>query len=163
LCSARRAGNATRPWRIRLSDQVWRRSGGMRRRLDVAASLVGMPAVLFLDEPTTGLDPRSRGDVWDMVRGMVADGTTVCADHPVPGGSRPTIAQHLREGRQLREVEQLSAGEHVASRPDAGGVGPASRGRPCPPHDRTRTNAREHDAPQVPLRALMEAQREYRH
>jgi oleandomycin transport system ATP-binding protein len=49
----------------------------MRRRLDVAASLVATPAVLFLDEPTTGLDPRSRGDVWDLVRGLVADGTTV--------------------------------------------------------------------------------------
>src|SRR6266498_2034109 len=52
-------------------------SGGMRRRLDVAASLVGTPSVLFLDEPTTGLDPRSHGDVWDLVRGLVADGTTV--------------------------------------------------------------------------------------
>jgi oleandomycin transport system ATP-binding protein len=52
-------------------------SGGMRRRLDVAASLVGRPQVLFLDEPTTGLDPRSRGDVWDLVRGLVADGATV--------------------------------------------------------------------------------------
>jgi oleandomycin transport system ATP-binding protein len=52
-------------------------SGGMRRRLDVAASLLGSPKVLFLDEPTTGLDPRSRADVWDLVRGLVADGTTV--------------------------------------------------------------------------------------
>ncbi|HEU4396662.1 MAG TPA: ATP-binding cassette domain-containing protein [Actinomycetota bacterium] len=52
-------------------------SGGMRRRLDVAASLIGRPRVLFLDEPTTGLDPRSRGDVWDLVRSLVADGTTV--------------------------------------------------------------------------------------
>jgi oleandomycin transport system ATP-binding protein len=52
-------------------------SGGMRRRLDVAASLVAAPAVLFLDEPTTGLDPRSRGDVWDLVRSLVREGTTV--------------------------------------------------------------------------------------
>jgi oleandomycin transport system ATP-binding protein len=52
-------------------------SGGMRRRLDVAASLIGRPRVLFLDEPTTGLDPRSRGEVWDLVRGLAADGTTV--------------------------------------------------------------------------------------
>jgi oleandomycin transport system ATP-binding protein len=52
-------------------------SGGMRRRLDVAASLIGRPRVLFLDEPTTGLDPRSRGDVWALVRELVADGVTV--------------------------------------------------------------------------------------
>jgi oleandomycin transport system ATP-binding protein len=52
-------------------------SGGMRRRLDLAMGLVGQPAVLFLDEPTTGLDPRSRGELWDMVRDLVAGGTTV--------------------------------------------------------------------------------------
>ncbi|MFI6583771.1 ATP-binding cassette domain-containing protein [Embleya sp. NPDC050493] len=53
-------------------------SGGMRRRLDLAASLVGRPAFLYLDEPTTGLDPRSRGDVWQMVRELVRDeGVTV--------------------------------------------------------------------------------------
>ena len=52
-------------------------SGGMRRRLDVAASLVVTPEVLFLDEPTTGLDPRSRNQVWDIVRSIAAGGTTV--------------------------------------------------------------------------------------
>ena len=52
-------------------------SGGMRRRLDVAAALVHRPPVLFLDEPTTGLDPQSRSDLWDMIRELVADGTTV--------------------------------------------------------------------------------------
>jgi oleandomycin transport system ATP-binding protein len=52
-------------------------SGGMRRRLDLAASLVSRPEILFLDEPTTGLDPRSRGEVWQMVRELVADGVTV--------------------------------------------------------------------------------------
>ena len=52
-------------------------SGGMRRRLDLAASLVQRPQVLFLDEPTTGLDPRSRGEVWVMIRRLVAEGTTV--------------------------------------------------------------------------------------
>jgi ABC-2 type transport system ATP-binding protein len=52
-------------------------SGGMRRRLDVAASLVGRPPVLFLDEPTTGLDLTSRNELWDMIRELVNDGTTV--------------------------------------------------------------------------------------
>ncbi|MCL7380177.1 ATP-binding cassette domain-containing protein [Streptomyces sp. 35G-GA-8] len=52
-------------------------SGGMRRRLDLAASMILAPQVLFLDEPTTGLDPRGRGEVWDAVRALVAGGTTV--------------------------------------------------------------------------------------
>jgi oleandomycin transport system ATP-binding protein len=52
-------------------------SGGMRRRLDLAASLVGKPGVLFLDEPTTGLDLASRNQLWDMIRDLVSDGTTV--------------------------------------------------------------------------------------
>ncbi|MFF8832411.1 ATP-binding cassette domain-containing protein [Streptomyces sp. NPDC015131] len=52
-------------------------SGGMRRRLDLAASMILAPRVLFLDEPTTGLDPRGRGEVWDAVRHLVAGGTTV--------------------------------------------------------------------------------------
>jgi daunorubicin/doxorubicin transport system ATP-binding protein len=52
-------------------------SGGMRRRLDIAASIVVRPALLFLDEPTTGLDPRSRSQVWEMVRRLARDGTTV--------------------------------------------------------------------------------------
>jgi len=52
-------------------------SGGMRRRLDLAASLIGNPKLLFLDEPTTGLDPRARNEVWEIVRELVADGVTV--------------------------------------------------------------------------------------
>ncbi|GAA1101439.1 ATP-binding cassette domain-containing protein [Nocardiopsis composta] len=66
---------------FRLEDAADRRasgySGGMRRRLDLAAGLIQHPPVLFLDEPTTGLDPRSRGEVWDAVRGLVEGGTTV--------------------------------------------------------------------------------------
>ena len=57
--------------------QVRTYSGGMRRRVDIAASLVVIPDVLFLDEPTTGLDPRSRNQVWELVRRIAAEGTTV--------------------------------------------------------------------------------------
>ena len=65
-------------------------SGGMRRRLDLGASLVGRPRVLILDEPTTGLDPRTRLDVWDFIRELVADGTTVLL-----------TTQYLEEADQL--------------------------------------------------------------
>ncbi|MBA3344409.1 MAG: ATP-binding cassette domain-containing protein [Gemmatimonadales bacterium] len=57
--------------------QVQTFSGGMRRRIDIAASLVAIPEILFLDEPTTGLDPRSRNQVWELVRRIAAEGTTV--------------------------------------------------------------------------------------
>ncbi|WP_414937773.1 ATP-binding cassette domain-containing protein [Amycolatopsis sp. cmx-11-51] len=57
--------------------QVKNYSGGMRRRIDIAASILNTPDVLFLDEPTTGLDPRSRNQVWDIVRAIVQHGTTV--------------------------------------------------------------------------------------
>jgi ABC-2 type transport system ATP-binding protein len=67
-------------------------SGGMRRRLDVAASLVGRPPVLFLDEPTTGLDPRSRVDVWAFVRELQAEGTTLLL-----------TTQYLEEADQLAD------------------------------------------------------------
>jgi ABC-2 type transport system ATP-binding protein len=64
-----------------LSDSAGRQvrtySGGMRRRIDIAASLVTVPEILFLDEPTTGLDPRGRNQVWDLVRRIAAEGTTV--------------------------------------------------------------------------------------
>jgi ABC-2 type transport system ATP-binding protein len=67
--------------RIGLSGDAGRRvatySGGMRRRLDLAASLVGRPQVMFLDEPTTGIDPRSRADVWELIVDLVGAGTTV--------------------------------------------------------------------------------------
>jgi ABC-2 type transport system ATP-binding protein len=67
-------------------------SGGMRRRLDLAASLVGRPRILFLDEPTTGLDPRSRMVTWDAVRELAATGTTVLL-----------TTQHLDEADQLAD------------------------------------------------------------
>ena len=67
-------------------------SGGMRRRLDLAVSLVGRPDVLFLDEPTTGLDPRHRNEVWDEVRALAAAGTTVLL-----------TTQYLEEAEQLAD------------------------------------------------------------
>ncbi len=67
--------------RFDLTDAAERRtktfSGGMQRRLDLAASLVGNPSVLFLDEPTTGLDPRGRMETWELIRNLVAEGTTL--------------------------------------------------------------------------------------
>ena len=63
-------------------------SGGMQRRLDLAASLVGKPQVLFLDEPTTGLDPRSRLGMWDIIRTLVAAGPRSCS--PPSTSTRPT-------------------------------------------------------------------------
>src|SRR3989454_4959542 len=75
----RRAGEILE--RFGLADAADRQaktySGGMRRRLDVAASLVARPDVLFLDEPTTGLDPRSRMDLWALIRELVAEGKTI--------------------------------------------------------------------------------------
>src|SRR3954466_4702567 len=65
-------------------------SGGMRRRLDLAVSLIAAPPVLFLDEPTTGLDPRSRVELWDVLRGLVRDGTTLLL-----------TTQYLEEADQL--------------------------------------------------------------
>jgi ABC-2 type transport system ATP-binding protein len=67
-------------------------SGGMRRRLDIAASIVVTPELLFLDEPTTGLDPRSRNQVWDIVRALVSAGTTVLL-----------TTQYLEEADQLAD------------------------------------------------------------
>jgi oleandomycin transport system ATP-binding protein len=80
-------------------------SGGMRRRLDLAASLVGRPRVLFLDEPTTGLDPRSRTDVWAMIRGLVADGVTVLL-----------TTQYLDEADQLaHDIVVIDRGKVIAT------------------------------------------------
>jgi len=64
-------------------------SGGMRRRLDLIASLIVTPAVLFLDEPTTGLDPRSRSQIWSSVQVAGDGGHHGAAEHAVPGGGRP--------------------------------------------------------------------------
>jgi oleandomycin transport system ATP-binding protein len=80
-------------------------SGGMRRRLDLAASLLGEPEVLFLDEPTTGLDPRGRGQMWDTVRGVVASGATVLL-----------TTQYLEEADELADhIAVIDHGLVVAS------------------------------------------------
>ncbi len=80
-------------------------SGGMRRRLDLAASLVGRPQMLYLDEPTTGLDPRSRLDLWSLVRSLVADGVTVLL-----------TTQYLEEADELAdEIAVIDDGRVIAT------------------------------------------------
>ena len=82
-------------------------SGGMRRRLDLAASLVGRPQLLYLDEPTTGLDPRSRLDLWSLLRGLVADGVTVLL-----------TTQYLDEADELAdEIAVIDGGRVIATGP----------------------------------------------
>ena len=79
-------------------------SGGMRRRLDLASSLIAQPSILFLDEPTTGLDPRSRLGMWDVINGLVADGTTVLL-----------TTQYLEEADQLAdEIVVIDHGQVIA-------------------------------------------------
>ena len=123
--------------RFELSDAAGRMvktySGGMRRRLDLAASLVTRPPVLFLDEPTTGLDPTSRQRMWDLIRDLVAEGTTLLL-----------TTQYLDEADELadeitvidrgtviaagtaRDLKSRVGGEHVEitlAGPDAGAAG----------------------------------------
>ena len=84
--------------------QVKNYSGGMRRRLDIAASIVVTPDLLFLDEPTTGLDPRSRNQVWDIVRALVGAGTTVLL-----------TTQYLEEADQLADrIAVINHGKIIA-------------------------------------------------
>jgi ABC-2 type transport system ATP-binding protein len=84
---------------------VGKYSGGMRRRLDVVASLITSPPVLFLDEPTTGLDPQSRNAIWDSVRDLTAAGTTVLL-----------TTQYLDEADQLADdIVVIDAGQVIAS------------------------------------------------
>jgi ABC-2 type transport system ATP-binding protein len=79
-------------------------SGGMKRRLDLAMTLVGDPRIIFLDEPTTGLDPRSRRTVWEMIRGLLADGVTIFL-----------TTQYLEEADQLADrIAVLDDGRLVA-------------------------------------------------
>ncbi|GAB3447969.1 ATP-binding cassette domain-containing protein [Actinophytocola sediminis] len=108
--------------------QVKNYSGGMRRRIDIAASIIRTPEVLFLDEPTTGLDPRSRNQVWDIIRIIVAQGTTVMlttqyldeADHLA---SRIAVIDHgkvIAEGTPGELKASVGAGSiHVRLRDGA--------------------------------------------
>jgi ABC-2 type transport system ATP-binding protein len=94
--------------RFRLSDAANRPlktfSGGMRRRIDLAGALLADPPVLFLDEPTTGLDPRSRGELWDVIRERVEAGTTVIL-----------TTQYLEEADQLaHEIVVIDHGRAIA-------------------------------------------------
>ncbi len=147
LLGHRKAGARERAARLLdafgLSDaagrQVKQYSGGMRRRIDIAASIIRTPDVVFLDEPTTGLDPRSRNQVWEIVRIIVAQGTTVLlttqyldeADHlasriavidhgkviaeGTPGELKSSVGSgsvHLR----LRDTAQRPAAERILAR-----------------------------------------------
>jgi ABC-2 type transport system ATP-binding protein len=80
-------------------------SGGMRRRLDLAASLIGRPPVLFLDEPTTGLDPRTRDDLWSFIEELVAEGTTVLL-----------TTQYMEEAEHLAQAIVVLDAGRVAAR-----------------------------------------------
>ena len=95
--------------RFQLTDAAERRvatySGGMRRRLDIAMSLIGNPPVIFLDEPTTGLDPQSRTEVWNSVRELARQGTTVLL-----------TTQYLDEAEQLADrIAILHEGRIIAN------------------------------------------------
>ena len=84
--------------------QIKQFSGGMRRRLDLAASLISKPPLIFLDEPTTGLDPRTRGQMWDTIRRLVREGTTVLL-----------TTQYLDEADQLADrIAVIDHGKKVA-------------------------------------------------
>jgi ABC-2 type transport system ATP-binding protein len=117
-------------------DLVKTYSGGMRRKLDLGASLVGGPRLLLLDEPTTGLDPRARIELWDAIRGLVQQGTDVLLttqylDEADQLASRVAIVDHGRviaEGtpRELKQrIGRNVVDIHVRSRADLPGVAAA--------------------------------------
>ncbi len=121
-------------------------SGGMRRRLDLAAALVARPTVLFLDEPTTGLDPQSRNDLWEVIEQLVGRGHDRPPHHPVPRGGRPpgqpSGRARPRPGHRRGDAG-VDEGRPRRHRP---------RGRPALP--RRRPPHRRHPRrPRAPLRA----------
>ena len=110
-------------------------SGGMRRRLDLAMTLVGEPRIIFLDEPTTGLDPRSRQVMWDIIRGLVADGVTIMLttqylDEADKLAHRIAVLDQSRivaEGTPA-ELKRLIPGGHISLQfADIGGLELAAR------------------------------------
>lgn len=112
-------------------------SGGQRRRLDIAASLIVTPEVLFLDEPTSSLDPRSRNQVWDIIRAIAAKGTTVLLSDAVPRGGGPPRGPPGRHrpwpthrGGHERRSEGVRGREPSARSPAEPGA--ESRGRDPP-------------------------------
>jgi ABC-2 type transport system ATP-binding protein len=137
-------------------------SGGMRRRLDIAASLVVTPELMFLDEPTTGLDPRSRNQVWDIIRALAHEGTTILlctqyleeADRLADGIALIDHGKVIAEGTPGQLKKSVGSGAlHVrlldpGQRPEAAGVlerelgtvhleaDPAALSCPCPDADR---------------------------
>ena len=116
--------------RFQLAEAAGRRvatySGGMRRRLDIAMSLIGDPPVIFLDEPTTGLDPQSRLEVWSSIRELAGQGTTVLL-----------TTQYLDEAEQLADrIAILHEGRIIAN-----GTLAELKAAPAPRHRRVRREA----------------------
>jgi ABC-2 type transport system ATP-binding protein len=113
--------------RLSLTDAADRRvdgySGGMRRRLDIGASLLARPPVLFLDEPTTGLDPRTRNNLWEFIEELVRDGTTVLlttqymeeAEHLAHSIAVLDVGRVIAHGTAL-ELKKLIGGDRLAAR-----------------------------------------------
>ena len=135
-CSAARVrGAKARAWELLeafgLADagerQVKTYSGGMRRRLDIAASVVVTPELLFLDEPSTGLDPRSRNQVWQIVRTLVAGGTTVLL-----------TTQYLDEADQLADrIAVIDRGKVIAEGTPGELKASVGHAQPARPPERT--------------------------
>jgi len=155
-------------------------SGGMRRRLDLAASLVGRPAVLFLDEPTTGLDLVSRNQLWDMIRALAADGTTVLLttqyleeadrlasqivviDRGVTVAAGTPAELKVLAGGQVLEVRPLRPGDAASAMARLGSLAGASQPvshdglitLAVPDEDMVTAAARSLDAAAIPVRHL---------
>ena len=111
-------------------------SGGMRRRLDLGAALVAAPPMLFLDEPTTGLDPRSRLQLWSTIEQLVAEGTTVLL-----------TTQYLDEADRLaHDIAVIDHGRVIAAGTARGAQGPGGRRAPRDPARRPRASRGRHPA-----------------